>query len=121
MLLVIPILSLADSPTQNTGTPTQTPSGPTSINFTIGNPINVNSIPDFLNSIIKNILMPIGAVLAVLMIMYAGFLYVTARGNETKIGEARSALTWAVIGAAILLGAWAISQVITATIGQLQS
>ena len=55
------------------------------------------------------------------MIMYAGFLYVTARGNSSKIEKAHNALLWAVIGAAILLGAWVISQAISSTIDQLRT
>jgi hypothetical protein len=70
---------------------------------------------------VNNILIPIGGVVAVLMIMYAGFLYVTAGGNEAKIKTAHQALTWAVIGAAILLGAWVISQAIQGTINQLKN
>jgi hypothetical protein len=52
------------------------------------------------------------------MIMYAGFKYVTARGDSTKIKEATTALTYAAIGAAVLLGAWVISQAIQGTINQ---
>lgn len=80
---------------------------------------NKCSIPDFIAVIIKEILMPIGGVVAVLMIMWAGFLYVTAGGNETQIKKAHEALTWAVIGAAILLGAWVISAAIQGTINEL--
>lgn len=80
---------------------------------------NKCSIPDFIAVIIKEILMPIGGVVAVLMIMWAGFLYVTAGGNETQIKKAHEALTWAVIGAAILLGAWVISGAIQGTINEL--
>jgi len=63
----------------------------------------------------------VGTAVAVVMIIYAGFLYVTAGGNETQIKKAHDALLWAVIGAAILLGAYIISQAIQGTISQLQS
>ena len=79
--------------------------------ITIPNPLNssISSIPALIRTIIDSILLPIGGVIAVLMIMYAGFLYVTARGNSSKIEKAHQALLWAVIGAAILLGALVIS------------
>ena len=50
------------------------------------------------------------------MIVYVGFLFVAARGNEEKIRSARDALMWTVIGGLILLGAEAISLVIQATV-----
>lgn len=70
--------------------------------------------------LINEILIPIGAVVAVVMVIYAGLLYVTAAGNETKIKKAHEAITWAVIGAAILLGAWVISEAIQGTIETLK-
>jgi hypothetical protein len=84
------------------------------------NPFKGDSIQDLLKTIVNDILIPVGGVVAVIMIIYAGFLYVTARGNDTKITEAKNALTWAVIGAAILLGAWVISEAISATVTQLK-
>lgn len=101
--------------------PNTTVTNPVSMNIKIDNPFNQNSIESFIRTIINNILMPIGGVLAVMMIIYAGFKYVTARGNTTKIGEAHRALLWAVVGAAILLGAWVISTAIQGTINELRS
>ncbi len=49
------------------------------------------------------------------MLVYVGFLFVAAQGNEEKIRSARSALVWTLIGGLILLGATAISKVIQAT------
>lgn len=79
-----------------------------------------NSIEGFIRLIVNDILMPIGGVVAVLMIMYAGFQYVTAGGDPGKIKTAHQALLWAVIGAVILLGAWVISQSISGTIDALK-
>jgi hypothetical protein len=87
----------------------------------IDNPFKQDTIEGLIKTIVNDILMPIGGVIAVLMVMYAGFLFVTARGNEKQIGDAKQALFWAVIGAAILLGALVISQAISATINQLKA
>lgn len=91
----------------------------------IVNPFNCSgngcTISGLIKAIVNNILIPIGAVVAVMMIMYAGFLYVTAGGDPGKIKTAHQALTWAVIGAAILLGAWVISEAIQGTINQLKT
>lgn len=92
--------------------------------ITIGNPFKCTAgsnctLVGLLEAIINKILLPIGGLVAAVMIIYAGFLYVTAGGNETQIKKAHDALLSAVIGAAILLGAWVISNAIAATIRQL--
>ena len=92
-----------------------------SIKTKIINPFKQETIPELIETIVKEILVPVGTAVAVVMIIYAGFLYVTAGGNETQIKKAHDALLWAVIGAAILLGAYIISQAIQGTISQLQS
>lgn len=78
-----------------------------------------NSLFGLLKTIINDILMPIGGVLAVLAFIYSGFLYVTARGNQTKIDTAHKALLYTAIGTAVILGAWVFATVICQTIGQL--
>jgi len=73
-----------------------------------------------LKSIVNNVLLPIGGVLAVLAFIYSGFLYVVAQGNESKIDEAHRALLYTSVGTAILLGAWVIVGVIEKTVNQLR-
>ncbi|NCN52374.1 hypothetical protein GW943_01030 [Candidatus Parcubacteria bacterium] len=73
------------------------------------------NLTDFLKSVIAIILV-FAIPIIVLFIMYAGFLFVTARGEPAQIQKARAALTWAVIGGVIVLGAWAILEVIQGTI-----
>ncbi|MHB0978121.1 MAG: TrbC/VirB2 family protein [Minisyncoccota bacterium] len=99
------------------------PSAPTSnIKSTLDNPFGNNqlTITELFQTIIKNIIIPIGAVLAILAFIYAGFLYVTAAGNEKTIEKAHKALLYAAVGTAILLGASVIAEVIRATVNQLQ-
>jgi hypothetical protein len=121
MVFVTPLFLLAQSSgttgnTTSSGT-TGNPTGP----IVIVNPFKANTIQDLIKSIVNDILMPIGGVVAVLMIMYAGFLFVTAGGEPGKITKAKDALLWGVIGAAILLGAWVISQAISTTIDRLKT
>jgi Type IV secretion system pilin len=80
------------------------------------NPLNsINSLSDFLKAILGGVV-EIGAIFLTLMIVYVGFLFVAARGNEEKIRSARDALMWTVIGGLLLLGAQAIELVIEATV-----
>jgi hypothetical protein len=83
----------------------------------IDNPlIEIDSFPELIKEILEKIVVPIGAVIAALAIVYSGFLFVTAQGNAEKLSKARSAFVWAVIGGLILLGSWAISEGIQATL-----
>ena len=46
---------------------------------------------------------PIAIAAAVIMIIYAGFLFMTAGGNDDKISIARKALIWSLVGLAVIL------------------
>lgn len=122
MIFIAPILVLAAPEGGDSGSGEGGDSGAgTSMNIKIDNPFKKDTIEGLIETIVNDILLPIGGVVAVLMIIYAGFLFVTARGNEAQITKAKDALLWAVIGAAILLGAWVISQAIKTTIDQLRT
>ena len=58
----------------------------------------------------------LGIPVIALAVVYCGFLFVAARGNSEKLTKAKSALTWTLVGAAILLGALAIAKMIAATV-----
>lgn len=79
------------------------------------NPLTASSLPDLLTVILHTVVQ-LGSILLVLALVYVGFLFVVAQGNEEKIRDARSALVWTVLGGIILLGAEAISIVIQATV-----
>jgi len=82
----------------------------------ITNPLNsTEELLPFLTSIITAAL-KLGAVLAVVAIIYAGFLFVTAGGDEGKIKTAKNTILYTVIGIIILLGAQTIALVITNTV-----
>ena len=54
------------------------------------------------------------------MIIWSGFLFVTARGSDEKLSTAKKAFAYAVIGAAIVLGAFVIEQALQGTVDQLR-
>ena len=118
IIVIFPLLSFAQEG-GNEGSGEAGNSG-TNMNIKIENPFKQDTIKGLIETIVNDILMPIGGVIAVLMIMYAGFLYVTAQGDPGQITKAHDALKWAVIGAAILLGAWVISTAISTTVDQLR-
>ena len=85
------------------------------------NPLNggASDLYSFIKLVVDKVIIPVGGVVAVLFIMYSGFQLVIAQGDMKKIEEARRGFFWAVIGTVVLLGAWAISTGIQATIEQI--
>ena len=79
------------------------------------NPIKFNTIADFFEEVLR-IAAQIGGVIIILGIIYSGFLFVTARGNQDELTKAKKAITYTVIGAIIVLGAWSFSVAIKSTI-----
>ncbi len=85
----------------------------------IKNPIpGITSVMDLIGNILK-IVMMIGIPLCALAIIYAGFLFVTAGGKDAQVTEARKAFFAAVVGTAIILGAFVIVKALQGTIGGL--
>ncbi|MES2749029.1 MAG: hypothetical protein V4606_01400 [Patescibacteria group bacterium] len=76
------------------------------------NPLrNITTIEGLLVAIL-NIIMILMVPVIVFFIIYAGFKYVMAQGNASQVEEATRALTYAIIGGVLILGAVAISQII---------
>lgn len=85
----------------------------------ISNPLGgTNSLSALLGAITK-VLIQLGAIVSALAIMYGGFLYVTAQGNEEKLQKAQATVTWALVGTAVLLGSRVIFKVIEGTIKEI--
>lgn len=105
----LPVVTFADQYDTNGG------------GVTLPNPLagGVDSIRGLVEFVLNNIVLPVGAIVVVLYIIYAGFLFVTARGSESKLEDAKSTLYHAIIGTAILLGATAISIAISNTLCQI--
>ncbi len=95
-----------------------TPTPPTSISPVIKNPLNSDSILELIQKLLETVVQ-IGIPIIALAIVYAGFLFVKAQGNESKITEAKEVLKYTLLGAGIVLGATVISGVIQTTIKQL--
>jgi uncharacterized membrane protein (DUF485 family) len=75
---------------------------------------DVGNVQDIRVRIVKiiNISLTILGILTVVLIMYAGFQWMTAGGNENQVSKAKSMLKNAVIGLVIILMAWSITSFI---------
>ena len=104
---------------QGSGNPGNGASQNIAINFQ--NPLSIGetTISGFIQAVLERIVIPIGAAASVFFIIYAGFMFVTARGSQDKLDKAKTAILNAVIGSLIILGSWAIAQVISGTVTQL--
>lgn len=68
-----------------------------------------NRDPRIIIASIVQVILGFLGVLAVLFILYAGFLWMTAAGNEEKIASAKEILTHTIVGLLIILSAFAIA------------
>ena len=116
-ILVVPMVSFAQkgaAPSSPTGVAPADPN-----EGRIANPIpSVTSIPNLIRTILIGAI-KIGIPVIALAIVYCGFLFVSARGNSEKITKAKDALLYTLIGAGILLGSWAIAELISETVSGL--
>jgi hypothetical protein len=90
----------------------------TGIDFKIKNPINVETIPQFIE-IVLNAVLVMGIPIVALAIIYCGFLFVKARGNGEEIKKAKAAFMYTIVGAFLLLGAWVLAKAIGSTVKEI--
>jgi len=83
------------------------------------NPLRASSITQFFLDLLQIILI-FAVPIIVFFIIYAGFLYVTARGNQEQVTKASRALGYAILGGVIILGAQVILTVIEGTVAAVQ-
>ena len=74
------------------------------------------SLKDTINSIIQVILGFLG-LLAVIIILWGGFIWMTAMGDEEKTEKAKKLIIAGIIGIIIILAAYAIAQFVITNIG----
>ncbi len=84
------------------------------------NPIRVNTIPEFVEAIL-GIVLTVGVPIVAFFIILSGFMFVVARGNAEKLESAKRTFLYTLIGAALLLGAWVIAQLIQGTVDALRA
>ncbi|MDD2681107.1 MAG: hypothetical protein PHE20_03350 [Patescibacteria group bacterium] len=68
-----------------------------------------NTDPRIIVARIINVAMLFLGIIAVVIILLAGFKWMTAAGNEDKVGEAQKLMGAGVIGLVIVLSAWGIA------------
>ena len=106
--------------TNNNTTNTQQPasnnsSGGGSADIKGLNPLEITSITQLINKILEaltKLLIPV----IIVMIVLSGFNMVMAQGNPEKVNKAGKMLLWVLVGAAVIIGAKALSDVLRNTV-----
>lgn len=80
----------------------------------------ITTVQGFIQMLLTGVIR-IGMPIIALAIIYCGFLFVFARGKPAAIEKARDALLYTLIGAALLLGSWALAILISETVQSLGS
>ncbi len=73
------------------------------VNLPTGTELTLTKIQQLIETV-ANWLMIIAIVIAVIFIIWGGIKYMTARGNDAAIKEAKSSIFNGIIGAAVVLG-----------------
>jgi len=84
----------------------------------IENPTGVNSISEFIQRVLEA-MVRLGVVVVALFILIAGYMYISARGNVSKLSEAHENFKYVMYGAVLILGAWVIATIIGGTVTQI--
>lgn len=65
---------------------------------------------------IINVFMGLLGIIAVVIILYGGFMWMTAAGNEERVDKARKMIVSGIIGLAIILSAYAIARFVVGSL-----
>jgi TRAP-type C4-dicarboxylate transport system permease small subunit len=113
-IATLPILLL---PVAARATLTEATTELTTVGQAIGTDVTTNSLPDLIGEII-NILLSVLGIVFVVLIVYAGYLYLTDAGGGEHVKKAKNLLTTSIIGLVIIIAAYAIANyVISALAG----
>ncbi len=77
----------------------------------------INTIPKFIKASL-DLVIKVGIPVASVFLIFAGFQFLTAQGNDSKLTAAKSAFLYSCVGFGVLLGAWLFS---TAFVGIMTS
>lgn len=91
------------------------PNDPLGLNCAAGSGLTKDD-PRLIVSRIINVALGVLGTIAVVLIVYAGFLWMTAGGNDDQAGKAKNIIFAAIIGLVIILSAYAISTFVVKSI-----
>jgi hypothetical protein len=81
-------------------------------------PVVFCSVQDFVVAALQ-ILVTISLPIIGFFIVFVGYQFIAAQGNSAKLQKARENFVYVIIGAGLILGAWALATLIGSTVSQL--
>lgn len=88
------------------------------VEATFSNPIKADSIAGLLADVLK-FFVRVATVVCVIGIVWSGFLFVKAQGNDEQLAKAKRAFFFSLVGTLLMLGAEVIAQAIRKTIDEI--
>jgi len=85
------------------------------ISASVSNPLASSGVTGFLETILGTV-MYLGYPIIGLVLVYAGFMFISARGNKEKVQTATLNMTYIVVGIALVLGSYTIGKLFYNTI-----
>jgi len=85
---------------------------------TLQNPLKFKSIGEFIAGVLR-ILVMIAIPILTLFMVYAGFKFIAAQGNSSKLSDAKKNFVYVIFGGILIMGAWVIATLIAGTVKQL--
>ncbi|OGG60817.1 hypothetical protein A2765_01775 [Candidatus Kaiserbacteria bacterium RIFCSPHIGHO2_01_FULL_56_24] len=82
------------------------------------NPLKFPNIQKFIEGVLQAIVM-IALPIITVFVVYSGFLFISARGNEAKLSNAKNNFMYVIIGTILILSAWVLATLIGGTVTQL--
>lgn len=82
------------------------------------NPLRFTSIEKFIEGALQAMVMIALPIISVFVI-WAGFMFVKARGKPNEINDAKKNLVYVLVGATLILSAWVLATLIGSTVSQL--
>lgn len=80
-----------------------------------GGGLSTKSLPSLVGNLI-NVLLGVLGIVFVVLVVYAGFLYLTSQGEETNVKKAKKLLTQSIIGLIIIIAAYGISSYVVSAL-----
>ena len=84
--------------------------------YAVGDPAQISDIVGIIANIIK-LLAPAAAIAVFVMILVAGFQFLTSGGDPKSVAAARTTFTYAILGAILVVVVWLILTLIKAVTG----
>ncbi len=106
-LIIFPVLAAAaDSNTAISSITTSLTN--TATQAQINDLVTDNNIYTFIGNLLGDLFKIIG-IIFLLLVIYAGFLWMTAGGNSDKVEQGKKIMSWAVLGVVVISLAYAIT------------